>query len=208
MSEDRDRFFTILRERFFPRLRAAGFKGSGQHLLRIRGETINAIYIQGSRFAGECCVNLGIHFTFLPPTWAVEPQAVQKWREADCEFGWRLSPREKYGHWWSYGTTLAETVESVSDLLDTYETNGEPLMARFSQMEGIAAALSPISIRDPRSAPVPWKKPTPLHALALARIHKQLGNLNLCREYAHVGLATLGKFTARKPALEELANAT
>jgi hypothetical protein len=162
MSEARDRFFTILRERFVPRLRAAGFKGTGQHFLRIRGETINAMYIQGSRFAGECCVNLGIHFTFLPPTWAVKSKAVQRWREADCEFGWRLSPREKYEHWWSYGTTLAETVESVSDLVNTYQTSGEPLVERFSHVEAIAAALSPISIRDPRNAPVPWKKPTAL----------------------------------------------
>ena len=197
----------ILRERFVPRLRAAGFKGSGQNFLRIRGETINAIYIQGSRFAGQCCVNLGIHYTFLQPTWAVEPTAVQKWREGDCEFGWRLSPRDKYDHWWSYGTTLAETIESASELIDTYATSGEPLLERFSRIEAIAAALSPISIRDPRNAPVPWKKPTALHALALARIHKQLGNLDLCREYAHVGLATSGKFPGHKPALEELANA-
>ena len=208
MSEARDRFLALLREQLAPRLRASGFKGSGQNFLRIRGDTINAVNIQGSRFADECCVNLGIHFTFLPPTWAVEPRVVEKWREPDCEFRWRLSPREKYDHWWRYGTTTTETVETASDLVSTYLTIGEPLMERFSRVEAIVEALSPSSIQDPRNTAVPWTKPTVLHALALARIHSHLGNLRLSREYAQVGLATLGKFTAYKPALEELANAT
>lgn len=54
------RFHDILRIDLVPLLRSDGFKRSGTTFRRITGEVIHIVNIQGSRYGGECCVNLGL----------------------------------------------------------------------------------------------------------------------------------------------------
>ena len=101
--DSKEIFYNQLKEEFIPLLRDSGFTGSGQHFRRIKGEVVNAINIQNNKYGGSCCVNLGLHFTFLPACWdgmkILEPKKI---KEVDCEFRTRLSPKGKSDYWWKF----------------------------------------------------------------------------------------------------------
>src|SRR5262249_2077535 len=61
-----ERFHQLLKRDFLPLLRGDGFKGSGNTFRRLKGDRIDIINVQGSRYGGQCCVNLAAHFSFLP----------------------------------------------------------------------------------------------------------------------------------------------
>jgi hypothetical protein len=52
-----ERFYNLLKRDFFPLLRADGFKRSGNTCRRVKGDRIDVINVQGSRYGGKCCVN-------------------------------------------------------------------------------------------------------------------------------------------------------
>ena len=63
---DRNAFLKRLAARFYPVLRAEGFKGSGTALRRHDGDFHHIVAVQASAGGAGCYLNLGAHIDFLP----------------------------------------------------------------------------------------------------------------------------------------------
>ena len=197
-------FSTHLKASFFPRLRAAGFTGSGQHFCRVRGDVLQAINLQSNRDGGSCAVNLGIHLAFLPVTGGFQPDP-HHIQEIECEFRRRLASRGKSDHWWNYGDNETETAASAASLSEMFFTAAEPWFERFSSVAAIAAVFDHARLDSKKFCPELANLVPVRSALTGARIHAQLGNAAESRRLAAWGLANLGRAIALKEDLEKLA---
>src|ERR1700730_18637100 len=99
------RFHELLKREFIPLLRGEGFKGSGTTFRRIRGGAIHVINVQGSRYGCQCCVNLGLQFSFLPTSGGGPVRDPMKLKEYECNFRDRLHESQESDNWWRYGAT-------------------------------------------------------------------------------------------------------
>jgi hypothetical protein len=197
-------FFDVLKAEFAPRLRALGFNGSGHHFRRVTGEIVNAINIQGNRYGHSCAVNLGLHLTFLPIASCGDLPEARSVREIDCEFRTRLSPDMSGDYWWKYGGLLHSPSKNARHLIETYFGHSEPLFQRYDSVEKIAAMISIDDIKKQGFASAFDEITVVGAALAMARVHRHLGNAVLSRDFAAMGLQNLGRATALKDAFEEL----
>lgn len=214
--EAKDIFFNCLKSEFAPKLRAIGFSGSGQNFRRFRDEVIQVINIQVNKYGGSCCVNLGLHLTFLPIAGESPLTNPKKLRASSCEFRWRLAPPGATDYWWGYEESLAahlpfgmeggkgrEPIEKARDLIKTYEAYGEPRFQSVMTVEDIAQLFQPDDIGS--------GKPLPLYgythirgALTMARIQRYLGNEKLTRQFAEVGLEKIGKAKVLRREFEKI----
>jgi hypothetical protein len=204
----RENFNAALKAEFAPALRVLGFKGSGQNFIRVSGEVINALNIQGSKFGDAAFVNLGLHFTFLAPCWTEEPRPIAKWREADCEFRVRLSTRPGFDFSWKYGATQSDALISARNISAVYCDLGESLFERFYDPLCVASAVSVEALERGDTQGFPWHVTKVRMALAMARINQRLGKPIEARRFAEFGLRNLGRAAAVRSVLEALANAT
>jgi hypothetical protein len=202
----RDRFYARLKETFLPRLRSAGFIGSGQNFRRVQGESIHAVNLQGDKYGGRCAVNLGIHFTFMPLCWCGELPDGKKIREVDCEFRKRLSPDSKPDHWWTYGDASLTSEQSADSLERVFLETGEAYFQNHGSVSAVLAALSSIDFGEKWTVPFLGGKTRARAALAAARIYAHLGNHSECGRFARLGLSHLEGGVALRPELECLAH--
>lgn len=210
MGEDTAKraFDSELRTRFNPVLRTLGFKGSGRNFLRVRGETINAINIQGSRHGGSVAVNLGLHFAFLPPLWTDTPKSANTFKEIDCDLRTRLTPKPGYDYWWEYGQDEADAAAAATSVVNTFVKFGETTFERFNTPERVLDAVGIELLTASTLTEFPWNSTKPRLALTLARICNHLGKDQQRVAYAQIGLTKLGRATGLRAYLEQLANAS
>ena len=200
MTDDaRKRFYALLRDRFAPELRKLGFKGSGSHFRRIRGDVINAINIQGNKYGGSCAVNLGLHLAFLPVNWKLEVPDLSTIKEIDCEFRTRLTPGRKSDYWWKYDGLFTSPQKQVDHLVDTYLRDGEPLFAGFDTVEKIAQMCSVDEVSKGKLRQAFGPVSAVRAALTIARVHQHLGNETLAKAYARAGLENIGHASSLEP---------
>jgi hypothetical protein len=202
-GDDRKTFFGVLKREFASMLRADGFTGSGTTYRRAVGPVIQTIWIQSSRYGGECCVNLGVHLTFLPMVLDEAPD-IRTITEPDCEFRCRLVCEGETDHWWPFGTTQDEAEMSVVDLVQTYRDYGAPYFAAWAEFPGRFIDLTVDQLTQGSKLPFPVHTTDLRAALAMARIHAHLGNLETSRSFAAFGLANLGKATGLRRSFEEM----
>jgi hypothetical protein len=149
---DLERFSELLRRDFVPLVRAQGFEACGGVFRRAKGERIDIVSLQGSRRGRRCCVNLGVHYRFLP-AWGRAENVARAGdgglRDYDCVFRERLHEAGESDRWWSYGSDDASAEASAASLVDTFARRAhlffegfEPLpdatllRARLEQLEG------------------------------------------------------------------------
>jgi hypothetical protein len=139
---DLERFGELLRRHFVPVVCAQGFEPSGSVFRRARGDRIDIVSLQSSRGRRQCCVNLGVHYAFLPP--AGRPAGVQAldghFSHHDCTFRARLHEPGESDHWWSYGTDDATAEASAAGLVDTYRRCAELFFEQFEPSPDTAGA--------------------------------------------------------------------
>jgi len=201
-------FYTQLKENFIPMLRDQGFIGSGQHFNRINGEIVHAINIQNNKNGESCCINLGLHFTFLPVCWdSTKILDLMRIKEVDCEFRTRLAPKGETDYWWKFNGNglFGNTKKSVKHLNETYIEVGNDFFERFNSVESITTLLEVSLLK--KSDFIDYAGGiTPVRgALTMARIYKHQGNLELQNKYARTGLEIIGNAIALKTELEKLA---
>ena len=197
-------FFGLLRDEFAPQLRRVGFKGSGQNFLRVRGDVINAINIQGNKYGGSVAVNLGLHLAFLPLCWSEEAPDLATIKEVDCEFRRRLAPGRRQDYWWKYGGFFSVPLKRARHLVKTYFDVGEPLFERFDTVQKIADGLTVDSIRPDEMVELFGPTTSGRAALTMARINRHIGRNDKARAFAAAGLDNMGSVQTLKPALERL----
>jgi Domain of unknown function (DUF4304) len=202
-----ERFHDLLKRDFAPLLRGDGFKGSGTTFRRITGEVIQVVNIQCSKYGGQCCVNLGLHYSFLPTAGGDQVTDPKKVKDYQCDFRDRIHEAHESDHWWTYGTTAAESEASVANLIDTYRRRGASFFKKFEPFPDVFEKITPADLDAGDRSKLPTEM-TQLHAaITIARIMQHLGRTDQCRRFAEVGLRHLGRAVGLKPELERLRDA-
>ncbi len=204
--DEKKEFFIALKEGFAPKLREIGFKGSGQNFRRVRNKVINTINIQGNRYGGSCAVNLGLHLAFLPLSWVDQLPDLKKIKVTDCEFTMRLAPGNKEDYWWDFATLFKSPTKKAQHLINTYFRYGEPKFQKFDSVEKIASMLSLDDIKNQDYLELFAGITVQRGALAIARIHKHLGNLSQSKDFAEAGLNTIDCAETLRVSFQELIN--
>jgi hypothetical protein len=213
----RDVFFKVLRNEWIPFLTRTGLQGDRERFQRVSGEIIHAIGLQENKYGGSCCVNLGVHLSFLPLTTGALPQTGAQVQAESCEFQWRLTPPGHTDYWWAYEQGVAAhlplsmlqeensgPMEQAHHLARTYEEFGEPAFQHLSTVHQIANLIKLEDLAKewrivPEYAFLPGRA-----GLTMARIHQYLDNHELARRFAEVGLERVGKARAVRVELEKL----
>jgi hypothetical protein len=199
----RTEFQRLLRATLFPVLRSHDFKCRGTGGVRVVNNRIDAINVQGNRYGGSYCVELGVHYTFLPDAVGRPVSDATKMDAYDCEFRRRLSDPGKDDCWWSYGYSEAEGARQIADMAGLFEREGLPFFEKFG-LETIANWMTPqrIETNDLPEIDIPTAVRT---ALILAKIMKHFGKDDLRRQYASAGIRIFGPPGPLLAELEELA---
>jgi len=86
----------------------------------------------------------------------------------------------------------------------TYFDIGDPRFEAFRSVESIANMFSVKDIRNSEHFSIPWDITNVRAALAMARINKSLGRIELAHEHARVGLRLCESAGALKGLFEEV----
>jgi hypothetical protein len=175
---DRSGFLKVLTKKFYPVLRAEGFRGSGSTLRRIEEPVIHVFNFQGSSSSDRCYLNLGAHLSFLPPVGrhGVTPASI---REYHCAFSDRIDPPAGQEFGWVYGLTPEEAALNVDFLVSEWHTQGQPFFRRYaSYPESFLSLLNQTSPDDLNGR----------DALIYARIAIHLGRPDLAMTFSEAGL--------------------
>ena len=199
-----ERFYQLLKTEFAPLLRAEGFRGSGNTFRRMNGDRIDIVNVQGSQAGGKCCVNLAVHFAFLPSEGGSPVTDPKKLNEYDCTFRDRLFGGSESDHWWAYGASEAEAEVSVARLIDMYQRRAGSFFRRFEPFPAVFERITPAQIDAGDFSKMPAERTRVGAALTMARIMKHLGRPDECREFSIVGLKHLGRAVGLKAELEAL----
>jgi hypothetical protein len=202
-----ERFHQLLKRDYSPLLRAEGFKGSGTTFRRIKDEVIHVVNVQGSRHGGECCVNLGLHYSFLPTAGGCPVIDPKRLKEYECDFRDRIHEVHESDHWWRYGATEAEAEASVASLVEMYRIWGVSFFKKFEPFPEVFERITPAEMDagDLSRFPTPM---TLVHAaLTMARIMRHLRRFEISRQFADVGLRHLGHAIGLRTELERLRDA-
>jgi len=200
-----ERFHELLKQDFFPVLRADGFKGSGTTFRRVQADRIDVVNVQGSRYGGQCCVNVAVHFPFLPSAGGISVREPKKLKEYECAFRNRLHEASESDHWWTYGTNDSEAKASIAGLVDIYRRRGALFFGKFEPFPQVFEQITPdeMDAGDLSNMP-PGNLTQVLAVLTMARIMNHLGHHEKCRGFAEVGLRHLGGATGLRAELERL----
>jgi hypothetical protein len=180
MMDAYKRFHDLLKRDFFPLLRADEFKGSGTTFRRIHGDRTDVVNVQGSRSGGKCCVNLAVHYSFLPSEGGGRMTDPKKLKEYDCTFRSRLNEGTE-DHWWDYGVTDAKAEASVTSLVDLYKRRGTLFFAKFEPFPDVFERVNPRQLDAGDFTGMPMTGTRVYAALTMARIMKYLGRIDMCR---------------------------
>jgi hypothetical protein len=200
----RERFHRLLRQEFFPLLRAAAFKGKGTTFTRQVGPRLDVVNVQGSVYGGQCCVNLGVHFTFLPTSVGDPVTDSARLKAYDCEFCDRLHGDGETDHWWPYGDSDAQARREVRDLVGLFERKGQAFFARFEPFPEVFEAITPEQVAAGDVAGYPVPEETLWMILTLARIMRHLGRTERARAFAELGLRHASDVEEVRAELEQL----
>jgi hypothetical protein len=157
-------FQILLRDQFYPILRAEGFQGSGTTLRRINGYVVHVVNVQGSSGGQRCYINLGVHLSFLPAPDGNEADFTTL-KEMECAFRDRLPPPVGFG--WGYGEDAEQMNASVRALCDCWATFGRDFFNQHASYP--ASFVSLLDKLDPSTT-------HPSQLLTFARIASHLGD--------------------------------
>ncbi len=157
---------------------------------------INVLNLQKHSVKSSVSVNLGVHFSFLPKLGSLDlPYGDIK--VSECEIQHRLTPDENQAdYWWVIGDEAVEAVSKLiqqlsDDFFDRYTIHGSLRDIRPQDLENAhPEALRPMGkVRS---------------CLVLARIHEELGDVQIATDFANLGIRRAGMAVGPKKALKDL----
>lgn len=176
----------------------AGFRRAAAGLWnRRRGDELNVIQLQKHSVKASFCVNLGVHYTFLPKA-GIEAALDLDFIEAvDCEIKLRLSEQDAIkDQWWPM---VASSVDHVAHLV---RRRGFPVFDSY-RLDGPISTLDGTRIGSGNSGIL--SSMTKVRAcLLLARMHEHQGNNRECIEFATIGIELAGMGVGPRKALREI----
>ena len=148
---------------------------------RRSGEELNVVQLQKHSTEKTFCVNLGIHYTFLPRVGTETPLNGEKIELADCELAFRLTDQATVkDQWWPIA---ASSVAAVAELV---RIRGLPIFASY-RLDGAIGAMSGSDIEN-GNAGLLASITKGRACLLLAHMHEHFGNRDKCIETAEIGL--------------------
>ncbi|HJT30564.1 MAG TPA: DUF4304 domain-containing protein [Pirellulales bacterium] len=185
-------FAKLLKSRFAPVLRADGFAAQHNGWMRLRDPVINWLDVQARMAGGSCCVNLGVHMTFLPrPGGSDGGTIASDIQQGYCEIFSRLTWEGEHDHWWPYDAGEV----AAADLVACYEERGRPVFERYSSFPHPFVDITPDAFDD-----AALDELLPLtdtgKMLLLARVHDYLGNVQFAIRFSEMGLAVTPRFAS------------
>jgi len=123
-------------------LRDLGFKGSGFDYLMDTEDFLFAIGIQGNRYGGQCCVELGIQPKNLN-TDGSRFLDFKKMKYVDCEFRTRLSPRGQGDFWWTYDDDENKNRKLADDIVQTIRDFAIPVIKKIKDNPDFLEEIEP-----------------------------------------------------------------
>jgi len=156
---------------------------------RCSGEELNVIQFQKHSSGKSFCVNLGIHYAFLPTVGAETPADREKIAIADCELRFRLTDQAAVNdQWWPIAPS------SVAPVAELVRDRGLPSFASY-RLDGAIMTMEGAEVEN--GNPGLLASMTKGRAcLLLARMHQHLGNREKCVEAAEIGLKLVGPMAA------------
>ena len=192
-----------IRVHLLPRLKEDGFSGSGRTFRHVINGWIQVVNVQGSRYGGRFAVNLGLQPAAVPDFLGHLPDP-KKITEPLCEFRRRLS---EFGsdQWWDHDASQLSMDAAVLAAAQVYVRVGRPLLARFA---GPDSPFHSVTAEDFHKGTVDlsgFGGANARAALVLARMRKAEGRISESRAFVAYGIANVGRATALRPQLEQLA---
>ncbi|CAD7713129.1 hypothetical protein LMG31886_04470 [Xanthomonas hydrangeae] len=162
---------------------------------RRQGDEINVINIQKHSSDSLFCVNLGIHYAFLPKVGTGKDVDGDYLEIPDCEIKLRLTDQAvDKDQWWPIATS------SIDQVVDLVSRRALPIFDSY-RIDGPVAAMSGEDIENCHLGLL--ASMTKVRAcLLLARLQEKLGNRDKCIEAATVGLRVAGMAVGPKKALK------
>lgn len=192
LKEDREEFRRILDREFTPLLKERGFSGRRPNWRRVRDPFIDCVNLQHSKWHDKCCVNLGLHLTFVPVLATGELPDADKLTVVECAFDDRLNRRDRWPQiwetwwgpdkWWSYRNPQ----KNAQELIDYFSTHAEGFFKRFSDFPTpfIDVSLEKADLYPQRFSPG--------RLFVLAHVHLHLRQGDLAKRFAAMGIERLG----------------
>lgn len=164
---------------------------------RRRGDELNVIQLQEHSIEKIFCVNLGIHYAFLPRAGAETLLDGDQIEVSDCELKFRLTGQAAIkDQWWPI---TASGADQVADLVCS---RGLPIFDSY-RLDGPIAEMDGKSIES--GNPGLLASITKVRAcLLLARMHEHFGNRCKCVEAATIGVKLAGMAVGPKKALKDI----
>ena len=159
------------------RLRALGFKGSGQNYRKVAGEWVVVVNLQGSEWCDELFVNLAAH-PIVIPTICDDPVDPKKIKEYDCLF------RTRVGEAWRWTLRANE----VSELVSQIDRAASDLATRAQGLRAAVTTASP----DTLVREFTVGQTAAFASLHLARAALAFGYVQKARAVAEWGLEAAG----------------
>lgn len=190
-------FIALTTELLRDRLSSDGFYVMGEGLLcRRQGEEINVISIQLHSSGTKCCVNLGVHYNFIPLVGTDALAQGSQIEESACEIRIRLTPTdEEVDHWWCFSKqSMNEMVDLIivkqPDLFCLYALPRIKLLKPEDLAEKLPAILAPLTrVRA---------------CLLLARINEHAGDRERATAFANLGIKVAGQAVGPKKAFKDM----
>ncbi|WP_310830091.1 DUF4304 domain-containing protein [Paenibacillus pedocola] len=209
-------FRKLLQLHLKPRLNQLGFMGSDHHFRKNSDEHfIYTLVIQGNRYGGSCCMELGVHLDFLPI--GLNGKAdIHNLTVYDCEFRerieagfpWaqRIFARQPQARWFEYGESEADAIRTINRMYKVFKVRGLEYFDQFKGFPGPILSITLEHLKAERSKQrISMGAPQNLRlALVIARTHEFVGDLDSSLKFAEWGLNHLGQATGLKPHFEEL----
>lgn len=180
------------------KLRDLGFNHKGVGLWsRHRHVDLNVIELQKHSENNLFCVNLGVHYDFLPKSGSESPIDAENVSLMDCDLRFRLTDKGGVGdQWWPIAASSADVI------LDALQTRGMYIfdIYKFDRI------IPKISIESLKKGDVDILSflPKIKLALLLSRIYDYLGLREECVEAARFGIEISGMAVGPRKALKAI----
>lgn len=188
----------VVDERLAGVLVRSGFTRTGAGAWnRTRGDEMHVIQLLENTGKDSFCVNLGVHYAFLPRAGTETSLDGACIALPDCEIKMRLTERPGLrDQWWPMDVASVEPVAAL------VSNRGVPILHEY-RLDGPITELDGKSIeRGELGLLFPMTRVRA--CLLLGRLHERLGNRDKSAEAAEIGLRLAGAASGPKKALQDL----
>ena len=136
-------FKKIITKEISPFLRQKKWKGSGFDYNKQTENVVKAIKFQPNRYGGEFCIELGVHFDFIP----IADKEMKKIKTGDMEIRIRLTPNNKSDYWWNFPKNETEKVKLFTEIKELINNKGNIFFDKYIDWENTILKFTPDDIK-------------------------------------------------------------